>query len=195
MGALASALSALAVASAASPAIADGPCKGPPPKIGQVLHGAVLFVPDGRRLCVAPRPSPDSWTEVELESGGLWPGASPSADLSKAALMSVAFAKTADCTVTASFVAAPPVTHVVTPTASAGGSITPNVPQTVQDGDTVEFTVAADAGFDLANVTGCGGSLSDLVYTTAPVTADCTVFASFTEHGDDTIFRNGFDPN
>jgi|GEM_PF-1406968 hypothetical protein len=101
MGALASALSALAVASAASPAIADGPCKGPPPKIGQVLHGAVLFVPDGRRLCVAPRPSPDSWTEVELESGGLWPAASPSADLSKAALMSVAFAKTADCTVTA----------------------------------------------------------------------------------------------
>jgi hypothetical protein len=102
---------------------------------------------------------------------------------------------TADCTVTASFVAAPPVTHVVTPTASTGGSITPNVPQTVQDGDTVAFTVAADVGFDLNNVTGCGGSLDNLVYTTAPITADCTVFASFNQQGDDTIFQNGFDPN
>jgi hypothetical protein len=102
---------------------------------------------------------------------------------------------TADCTVTASFAAAPPVTHTVTPTASSGGSISPDDPQTVQDGDTVAFTVTPDVGFDLTNVTGCGGSLVDFVYTTAPVTADCTVFAAFTQHGDDTIFENGFDPN
>lgn len=102
---------------------------------------------------------------------------------------------TADCTVTASFAATPPVTHTVTPTATAGGTIAPSDPQTVDDGDTVAFTLSADTGFMLTGVTGCGGSLSNFVYTTAPVTADCTVSASFTQTGDDTIFANGFDPN
>lgn len=101
MGAFAPALAALALASAASPALAEGPCKGPPPKVGQVLHGVVLHVPDGRRLCIAARPAPDSWTELELEPQTPWPAVSPSSALSKAALMSVAFAQTADCTVVA----------------------------------------------------------------------------------------------
>ena len=101
---------------------------------------------------------------------------------------------TADCTVTASFAAIPPVTHTVTPSTTAGGTIAPDVPQTVNDGDTVEFTLTADTGFHLANVTGCGGTLVNLVYTTAPVTADCTVLAQFSENTDDTIFANGFDP-
>jgi hypothetical protein len=99
---------------------------------------------------------------------------------------------TADCTVTASFVAA--VTHTVTPTATAGGSITPSDPQSVDDGDTVEFALAADTGFILTSVTGCGGTLNNFIYTTAPVTADCTVSAVFSETGGDTIFANGFDP-
>lgn len=103
---------------------------------------------------------------------------------------------TADCTVTASFVATPPVTHTVTPTTTAGGTITPSDPQTVDDGDTIAFTLAADTGFDLTSVTGCGGTLDNLTYTTAPVTADCTVSAVFTQQTvDDTIFENGFDPN
>jgi hypothetical protein len=101
MGAFASALAALAAASAVSPALASGPCKGPPAKVGQVLHGAVLYVPDGRRLCLAARPDPESWTEVELQPETPWPAALPASALSRAALMSVAFAKTADCTVVA----------------------------------------------------------------------------------------------
>ena len=101
MGALAPALAALTLASAAPPALADGPCKGPPAKVGQVLHGVVLHVPDGRRLCIATRPTPDTWTELELEPETPWPAVSPSSELSKAALMSVAFSKTADCTVVA----------------------------------------------------------------------------------------------
>jgi len=102
---------------------------------------------------------------------------------------------TADCTVTASFVATPPTTHTVTPVATAGGSITPGTPQTVDDGDTIAFTLAPDTGFDLDHVSGCGGTLDNFVYTTAPVTADCTVSAVFQQTGDDTIFANGFDPN
>jgi glucose/arabinose dehydrogenase len=82
----------------------------------------------------------------------------------------------ADCTVTASFVA---ITHTVTPVATAGGSITPDTPQTVADGDTVQFEVVADAGFRLQSVSGCGGTLAGSTYVTAPITADCTVTASF----------------
>ncbi|MET0226151.1 MAG: PQQ-binding-like beta-propeller repeat protein, partial [Dokdonella sp.] len=72
----------------------------------------------------------------------------------------------------------PPVTHVVTPSAGANGTISPSTPQTVNDGATTAFTVTPAAHY-VASVSGCGGSLAGNVYTTGPVTADCTVTASF----------------
>jgi plastocyanin len=94
---------------------------------------------------------------------------------------------TANCTVNATFSV---VTHVVTPIAGDGGSIAPDSPQTVDDGDTVTFTVTPDAGHAIAAVTGCGGSLDGDTYTTGPVTTNCTVNAVFS----DRIFIDGFDP-
>jgi uncharacterized repeat protein (TIGR01451 family) len=79
------------------------------------------------------------------------------------------------------------VTHVVTPVAGPGGSIVPSTPQTVNDGSTIAFTVTPDTGFAIATVTGCGGSLAGNTYTTAPVTADCTVNATFAAAGDVTV--------
>ncbi len=73
----------------------------------------------------------------------------------------------------------PPITHTVTPTAGPNGSIAPSTPQTVTDGSTVAFTVTPDTHYGIASVTGCGGSLSGNTYTTAPITADCTVSATF----------------
>jgi hypothetical protein len=84
---------------------------------------------------------------------------------------------TADCTVAATFEIIP--THIVTPTAGANGSIAPNTPQTVNEGDTTSFTVTPDANYRIADVTGCGGQLSGNTYTTGPITADCTVSATF----------------
>lgn len=85
-----------------------------------------------------------------------------------------------------------PVLHTVTPVAGAGGSLDPDTPQEVEEGDTMAFDVLADPGYIIDTVTGCGGVLAGTVYTTAPVLADCTVQASF---GDDPdlIFRNGFE--
>lgn len=74
-----------------------------------------------------------------------------------------------------------PISHTVTPLAGAGGSIDPDTPQTVEEGDTVSFLVTADSGFMIEDVTGCGGSLDVDLYTTAPITASCTVQASFAE--------------
>ncbi len=70
-------------------------------------------------------------------------------------------------------------TWTVTPLAGAHGSLAPSTPQAVAEGDTVSFTVAAEPHYRIDTVTGCGGTLDDSVYTTAPVLADCTVEATF----------------
>jgi hypothetical protein len=85
------------------------------------------------------------------------------------------------------------VTHVVTPVAGAHGTIAPDTPQTVDDGDTLAFTVTADASYLIDSVAGCGGTLVDSVFTTAPVTADCEVDAAFVLDPADVIFRGGFE--
>jgi glucose/arabinose dehydrogenase len=84
------------------------------------------------------------------------------------------------------------VTHTVTPVAGAHGTITPPTPQTVNDGDTVVFTLMPDANYLIGNVTGCGGTLTDNTYTTGPITADCEVDATFVVG--DRLFADGFDP-
>lgn len=68
----------------------------------------------------------------------------------------------------------------VTPGAGPNGSIQPDTPQLVAQGSTPEFTLLPAEGHHVASVGGtCGGSLDGLVFTTAPVTAHCTVFAQF----------------
>ncbi|MEO6689626.1 MAG: PQQ-binding-like beta-propeller repeat protein [Dokdonella sp.] len=87
---------------------------------------------------------------------------------------------------------ASPSIHVVTPSAGANGSMTPSVPQNVNDGATTTFTVSSFANYAIGTVTGCGGHLAGNTYTTGAITSDCTVSATFVAN--DVIFRNGFDP-
>ena len=47
----------------------------------------------------------------------------------------------------------------VTPSAGANGSLTPSTAQTVDHDQTITFAVVPDAGYHLAGVTGCGGTL------------------------------------
>lgn len=74
-----------------------------------------------------------------------------------------------------------PVTWTVTPSVGTpSGTITPATAVTVNDGATATFTLAADTGFQIDNVSGtCGGTLAGSSYETDPVTADCTVIANF----------------
>lgn len=68
----------------------------------------------------------------------------------------------------------------VTPSAGAGGQISPNTPQTVAEMSRVEFTLSPSPGYAIGPVAGsCAGSLSGTVFTTEPVETDCTVHASF----------------
>jgi alpha-tubulin suppressor-like RCC1 family protein len=67
---------------------------------------------------------------------------------------------------------------VISATASAGGSVAPAL-QRIEEGQTATLTVAANSGYNLDAVTGCGGTLDGTTYTTAPATADCAIAASF----------------
>lgn len=70
--------------------------------------------------------------------------------------------------------------YTVTPTAGAGGSISPATVQTVAYNATRAFTLTPAWGY-MADGTaqGCGGSQTGSTFTTAPVTADCTISAAF----------------
>jgi hypothetical protein len=83
---------------------------------------------------------------------------------------------TDDCDVIATFA---PGGYTVTPLAGPNGSISPSTPQVVNHGSTTSFTVTPDVSFHVDSVTGCGGSLVGDMYTTGPITGDCTVAASF----------------
>ena len=72
-------------------------------------------------------------------------------------------------------------TWTVTPSVGTpSGTISPDTPQTVNDGDTATFTATADAGFHFDSWGGtCSGTATGASFETDPVTADCTVVANF----------------
>ncbi len=71
----------------------------------------------------------------------------------------------------------PPTSVPTTYTVTVSGSISPGN-STVNHGTTRSFTVKPSAGYT-ASVSGCGGTLAGNIYTTAAITADCAVTASF----------------
>ena len=83
---------------------------------------------------------------------------------------------TANCTVSVAFTLN---TYTVTPSAGAGGTISPNTSQPVGHGGTLQFIVTPAAGHTASMGGTCGGSLVGNTYTTAAVTANCTVAATF----------------
>jgi hypothetical protein len=87
---------------------------------------------------------------------------------------------TADCTVVADFVVK---SYTVTTSPGLHGTISP-ASQQVSHGFTTTFTVTPDSGYTIASVTGCGATLSGSTpsgstYTTDPITAPCTLAATF----------------
>jgi len=82
----------------------------------------------------------------------------------------------ANCTVLANFALN---TYNVTPSATAGGTITPNTVQTINAGSTTTFTIAANANYHVTSVSGCGGSLVGDTYTTGAINSNCSVTATF----------------
>jgi hypothetical protein len=75
-------------------------CGASTPAPGAVVHGPVLQVTDGDHLCVATGTERADWVELLIRGADQGAATSPDA-LGPALLMSVAFARTADCTIAA----------------------------------------------------------------------------------------------
>ncbi len=86
---------------------------------------------------------------------------------------------TSACAVTAKFSIN---SYVVTASASHGGSISltnspSNLP--IEHGSVATFSLTTNPGYQVKTVVGCGGTLNANIYTTAPITAACSVDATF----------------
>lgn len=71
-----------------------------------------------------------------------------------------------------------PRSYTVTATAGPGGSVSPTS-ATVPEGASTSIAIALNEGYEIAEVTGCGGTLSQTTYTTAPVISACSISAIF----------------
>ena len=98
--------------------------------------------------------------------------------VSLGAVSSYTFANvTANHTIAASFAV---ITYSVTATAGTGGSISPSGVATVNSGSGQSYTMAATAGYAIANITVDGVSVGPVSsYTFANVTANHTIAATF----------------
>ncbi len=71
-------------------------------------------------------------------------------------------------------------TFTVTPSVSgANGTMSPLTVQLVSYGSTTTFTLSPAAGYSPYMSGTCGGTLNGNIYTTSPITGNCTVIASF----------------
>ena len=82
------------------------------------------------------------------------------------------------CTVSATFEVIPPTMYTVSTSAGSNGSISPTS-ASVEEGNTKQFTITPDSGYQIAGTSGCGGSLSGSTYTTGAINSACTVAATF----------------
>lgn len=131
---------------------------------GGTISPASVLVTHGQAVSFSLSPDADFVVEKVTGCGGILNGNSYQIP-----------AVTSACAVTASFSKS---VIQVTATAGNGGTITP-VSLRVAAGNRQTFTVRPDAGFEITSVTGCGGVLTDATFTTAALTTDCTVTASF----------------
>ncbi|MCE9685810.1 DUF1566 domain-containing protein [Shewanella sp. AS16] len=71
-----------------------------------------------------------------------------------------------------------PIVYSIPATASLGGKISPVI-NMVESGHATTFTVTPDIGYQVDDISGCGGSLTQKSYKTAVINAQCSVTVSF----------------
>ena len=89
----------------------------------------------------------------------------------------------ADCTISASFSSGstnPPSStfYLATAQAGGGGQLQPSSLK-IESGKQGNFSIVPDSGYELEAIAGCNGTLEGNTFTTGPMSADCTISASF----------------
>ncbi|MCF6440587.1 DUF1566 domain-containing protein [Pseudoalteromonas luteoviolacea] len=82
-----------------------------------------------------------------------------------------------DCQIRAKF---EPIQYTVSASATVGGSITPSSQQVVF-GNSAVFEIKPDIGYEISDVSGCGGRLTGTTYITGSISQSCSVSASFSQ--------------
>ncbi|MBB6096248.1 hypothetical protein HNQ60_005170 [Povalibacter uvarum] len=85
---------------------------------------------------------------------------------------------TTACSISAAFKR---IQYAVAVNASVGGTVTA-AGSDPYHGETASFTIAPQTGYSIQGVTGCDGTLNGSTYTTAAITAACSVSATFTRN-------------
>ncbi|MGY3913756.1 hypothetical protein ACW5XW_24545, partial [Aeromonas piscicola] len=93
---------------------------------------------------------------------------------------------TADCSVTAFFKPKSKPTYTVTADVDGEGGIISPPTLSLEEGATGSLTVTPDDSHKIADVTGCGGTLTGDTYTTGAMTNNCAVTARFEPKSDST---------
>lgn len=75
---------------------------------------------------------------------------------------------------------------VVSASAGAGGTISPTN-ASINSGESLELNITPDQHYKIDQVSGCNGSLTELTYTTGPVTENCEVTVTFIAIDPDTV--------
>ena len=88
----------------------------------------------------------------------------------------------ADCQVHVDFVELPPQQFQISGFISQGGYLTPSLPLTVGENETVSFSVTEDDDYRLTSISGCGGSYSEGAFTTGAITENCQIEATFSQY-------------
>lgn len=123
---------------------------------------------NSRSFVMIPEPG-YSLNAVNTDCPGMWTGG----------LLFIAEQVTNDCSVTPVFAAIPyEVTAVVVKGNDTGGTIIPEGLVSATYGDQLTFDVTVNPGYHVL-MTGCSGTLNGSIYTTGPITGNCTITASF----------------
>ena len=68
--------------------------------------------------------------------------------------------------------------YTVSTTSVTGGQVMPEA-AVVDHGDTTQFEIVADEGYDVVSVEGCDGSLAGTIYTTGAIVGACSITPAF----------------
>ena len=147
---------------------------------GTISPSAALHVPNRAVSTLTIKPNDNYRISSVTGCGGLLSG-----DAFVGGIFTTAPATT-NCSVTASFVF-DSSSHVVTPNAGPGGTISPSTPVAVKSGTTQSFTITPEPGYYIASISGCGGATitgnntytTARTYTTGAIASACAVSATF----------------
>ncbi|MEP0356529.1 MAG: DUF1566 domain-containing protein [Paraglaciecola sp.] len=75
--------------------------------------------------------------------------------------------------------AAPAPVYEISLLVNGNGSLSASPPLQVTSGESIDFSIEADLGWELSDISGCNGTLNGAIYTTGSIISGCLITANF----------------